>query len=748
MKITVTAFIACLLCSLNSSAQIPSIWREADAAIVHNAGRYSTPELFRTVELDITTLRQWLNTVPKEYSEAGLRTPSILSVPMPDGSMADFEILETAVMAPGLGAKYPGIKTYVAKGISDPHAYARFDVTNFGFHGMIISPRGDVLVDPVSHASDRFYISYFKKDVQRLHSFECLVDETDDVFDRTPVKKNKYQLRSNGEELRTYRLALACTGEYAAEYGGTVSGALSGMVTSINRVTGLYEQELSIRLQLIENDTLLIFLNSATDGYSNFSGFTMLDQNQDIVDDIIGNDNYDIGHVFSTGGGGIATRPSVCLDDVKAQGVTGLPSPVGDAFDIDYVAHEMGHQFSANHTFNSITGGCNGNRFAGTAFEPGSGSTIMGYAGLCNENNLQTHSDAFFHSGTFDEIIDYTTEEEGNNCPVITSTGNTPPVVTVGSDFSIPISTPFRLDASATDANGESLLYLWEQLDKGASCDWNEITGNAPCFRSFKADTNTFRYFPKLSTVVANYPASVKGEILPDYARSMKFRFTARDMHLGGGGVSYNDDYVTLTVVNTTVPFEVIFPNGFLTWAINTPWEVTWEVATTNLLPINCQKVNILLSTDGGFTYPITLASGVPNTGIATVTMPNDASLVGQTDARIMVQSVGNVFYDISNANFTITGNVGIADVDISSDVSVYPNPVTNITNVFISGLNQENISLKVYDVIGKVIYEEHLSGLTGEKTISLDLSEVSSGTFLVEVITEHGKSVKKIMKD
>lgn len=752
-KVFIVITIFTILMKQQVNGQTPELWNEADPSLVLNdAVRYSTPASFRTVELNIASMRSLLSSAPKENLTGKSGSDVIITIPMPNGSMSDFRIWETPVMAPGLAAQYPNIKTYIAEGVNDHRAIARFDVTNFGFHAMILSPRGDVFIDPVSNGDNIHYISYFKKDLPREHDFDCgvLQEGSVDEFETISRAHSGTAHKSSGTELRTYRLALACTGEYAATKGGTISGALSGMVTSINRVSGIYEQEVGVRFELIDNDTLLIFLNSSTDGYTNFDGFAMLDENQAKCDAVIGSPNYDIGHVFSTGGGGIAMLGCVCRNNQKAMGVTGLPDPVGDAFDVDYVAHEIGHQYGANHTFNCITSSCGGgNRSALTAFEPGSASTIMGYAGICGTtNDLQPHSDPFFHVGNFDEITDYTILDFGNDCPVITQTGNNPPVITVGANYSIPLSTPFRLDASATDADGDSLAYMFDEIDNGPSGDWNNPSGNAPLFRSWKADTLAHRYFPKISTIVNNYPPSAKGEVLADYARTIEFRFIARDHRAGGGGVTYNDNAITLTVVNTINPFKVTTPNTLLLWPINTESEVLWDVSSTNLPPINCQNVNILLSIDGGYTYPIVLASNTLNDGTEAVLMPNDLSLIGVTTARVMVQSAGNVFFDISDNNFMITVATGTSSIgNISPQVHVYPNPANDLLHIVVNGLSNESVSIALHDVIGRKLFEKTESNAIGEKSFDLDLTSRADGIYTVEIKTDHGNFTTRVVK-
>ncbi|MBK8382630.1 MAG: hypothetical protein IPL16_12235 [Ignavibacteria bacterium] len=344
----------------------------------------------------------------------------------------------------------------------------------------------------------------------------------------TEISNNSDFINNNnsimtGQQLRTYRLACAATGEYTAFFGGTVALGQAAIVTSMNRVNGIYERDLSVRMTLVANNTSIVYTNSATDPYTNGNGSTMLGQNQTNCDAVIGSANYDIGHVFSTGGGGIAGLGVVCSNGNKARGVTGSTSPVGDPYDIDYVAHEMGHQFSGNHSFNGSSGSCSGgNRNASTAWEPGSASTIMGYAGICSPQDLQPNSDALFHTGNVSEITAFTQTGGGNSCPVTTNTGNTPPTVTVpAGGFTIPISTPFQLTGSATDVETPgSLTYIWEEwilvrqvhLRSRWKCSDLQIIYTCSI---------TNKNFPKLSDLLNN--TSTIGEILPTYTRSLNF---------------------------------------------------------------------------------------------------------------------------------------------------------------------------------------------------------------------------------
>jgi len=613
------------------------------------------PTFYQPVTLDRDVLRLTLADAPMEFTERALNHPLRIELPTPDGAFAEFDIVESPVMAPELAAKFPEIKTYSGQGVTDPAAAVRLDWTPQGFHAQVLSPEGSYYIDPYTKGDTATYASYFRRDIAPLaHDWACgvLGDIGLDDQPRLQRRAGDPQVTANrsGTFLQTYRTAVAATGEYTTFHGGTQALGQAAIVTAINRVTGVYEIELSVRLQLVANNNTLVFTNSATDPYTNNNGGTMLGQNQTTIDATIGTANYDIGHVFSTGGGGIAGLRVVCVGGQKSRGVTGLPSPTGDAFYIDFVAHEMGHQFGGNHCFNSTTASCGGgNRNASTAYEPGSGATIMAYAGICGADNLQPNSDAYMHSVSFDEILAFTTGATGG-CPTNVSNGNTVPTVSAGPNFTIPIGTPFTLTpASSGDINGDTLTYNWEQRNLGIS--QNSVSGaildngQSPFIRSWTPTTNPSRTIPRLANLLNNTFAF--GERLPATSRTMTFRCTVRDNRAGGGGVNTSD----MAVISTTSagPFLVTSPNSFVTWSANQT--VTWNVANTNLAPVSTANVKIELSTDGGNTFPTVLLASTPNDGSEGVTLPS----LSTSTARIRVSAVGNIYFDISNANFTIT---------------------------------------------------------------------------------------------
>lgn len=600
-------------------------------------------EEYTLFQLDVETLKSKLAGIT--YRE-GVISGFIGEIDLPflDGTTKRFTVKRNQTLHPELNAKFPEILTLDAYATDDSGVYGKWDITPKGLHAMIFIPGESTLfIDPFMDGNTSHYIVYRKKDFRTNKLIDCSFVSEEDEQNLTASEIDPKAMFGTCD-LRTYRLAVSATGEYTTFHGGTVAGAVAAQATTMNRVNGVYEKDIAITMVIIPNNDLLIFTNAATDPFTNGTPGSMINQNQTVTDNTIGSANYDIGHVFGTNSGGLAGLGVVCTNGQKARGVTGSAAPVGDPFDIDYVAHEIGHQFGGNHTQNN-----NCNSVSAARREPGSASTIMGYAGICAPN-VQNNSDDYFHGYTLQEFS-VEVLSNGHQCEVLTPLNNEPPViVSTNASVSVPISTPFALTATATDTDGDVLTYLWEQMNNQASTQPPVATATGgPNFRSFDPSSSPTRYFPRLSALASNGPFT--WEVLPSVARTMNFRLSVRDNHAVGSCNDYTD--VTMTFVATAGPFVVSYPSATgISWAAGTTETVTWDIANTDLTPINCQTVRILLSTDGGQTYPTVLSSGTPNDGSQAIVVPNLAT----TTARIMVISENGTFFDISNNNFTITG--------------------------------------------------------------------------------------------
>ncbi|MBL0356895.1 MAG: proprotein convertase P-domain-containing protein [Chitinophagaceae bacterium] len=657
MKSMFTRFFFLLMAAtiFNTVTAQQSFFSDAAESAMKKADqkRVIVPERYRTLQLDTAGLLPFMRLLPSEQHIVDRNTTPVIIIPMPDGSTARFHIWESSVMAPELAAAYPELRTFTGQGIDDRSATIKLDWTEFGFHAMILSPlSGIIMIDPYDQKTLINYISYFKVDHKKKDWFRELPPEINPQQNAN-ARPSPAEILAGpcvGTQLRTYRLAIACTGEYAVAATGlaspTQAQALAKIVITVNRVNGVFETEASVRMVLVANNIKVVFVNAATDRFTgNNSATTLINESQTVITDSIGAANYDIGHTFSTGGGGLAQVGCVCGSS-KARGITGSDAPTGDAYDIDFVAHEMGHQFGANHSFNN-DGDC-GTTASDQNAEPGSGVTIMGYAGVCATDNVLFNSIPYFHAISFDKISTFTNSGSGNSCAATTPTGNTPPVVSAGSDYTIPKSTPFILTGTATDANGDAITYDWEQVDVGGTNGVSTSpTDNAPLFRSFNPETTGIRYFPKISDVIGN--TTTIGERLPSYARTMHFRLTARDNKAAGGGVCFDENAITVNAA--AGPFAVTYPTSSgVIWNVNDFVTVTWNSSGTAAAPINCSNVTIQLSTNGGVTFPVTLVASTPNDGTEEIQVPNNIA----TTVRIRVLAVGNIFYDISNSNLRI----------------------------------------------------------------------------------------------
>jgi subtilisin-like proprotein convertase family protein len=629
-------FFLLFLFPLMAQDPVSGIWTLMEVSPLNKDALRIQPERYEHYQLDRSPLQVILEHCP---TRSALSDQNAVIVPIPcyGKGLQQFSLFETPVMEAELQAKYPTIRTYTGYQIDDPRHTIKLDLGPHGFHAMIFSPQETIVISPAVPDDQSQYLVFRKQDLaaEGEDAFSC--DVSGNVLPPTPTSSPALLSNPTGTELRTYRLAMGATGEYSTFHGGTKELTLAAIVTAMNRVNGIYERDFTITMILVNNTDTLIYLDPATDPYTNNNLGAMLGENQVLCDSLIGNDNYDIGHVFGTAGGGLAGLGVVC-GGVKAWGATGLGSPVGDVFSVDYVSHEIGHQFGAGHTFNEC-----GSQ-AGLAYEPGSGVTIMAYAGLCGSSNLQSTSIDQFHVASYDQVIAYSQVANGNSCPEITPTNNTPPVVEVPEGgFYIPYATPFELTGSAFDMEGDSLTYCWEQFDLGPSVHPDSAVGTAPLFRSWKPVNTPTRIFPRIEDLVNN--TNTIGELLPQFGRELNFRMTVRDNHPGGGGADY--EQITFFAADSSGHFKVLSPDGGLIWTVGELQTVTWDVANSDQSPVNCQEVNIWLSEDGGFTYPHLIATNRENNGAAVITVPN----ITGNDIRIKVKAAENIFFDISDHN-------------------------------------------------------------------------------------------------
>ncbi|WP_299367458.1 immunoglobulin-like domain-containing protein [Winogradskyella sp.] len=649
---------ALLLIAMMTSAMLWSqskvLWQKqiSNASTISKQNHLSL-KAFQTFSLDVNALRQALNGVAQR-NDFSSSSSTILSFPNSEGKLQRFSIKEASVMHPDLQARFPNIRSYVGQGVDDASTIIRFSLSPYGFSGMILSTNGnDTFIEQTARSSNQ-YIAFNRKNRINYHNdFECEVSEQ---MNRR-VSSNLMMKNADDSILKTYRLAVSATGEYTQYHGGTVAQALAAINTTMTRVNGIFEVDFNVNMVLIANTDSVIYTNTATDPYGNTtSGYNS--QLQNTLTSVIGEANYDIGHLFANlqNNGNAGCIGCVCVDGQKGSGWTSLTIPEGDPFDVDYVAHEMGHQFGGNHTFTFSNEG------TGAQMEPGSGSTIMGYAGITGATDVQQNSDPYFHAVSIQQITNYV---KTTSCQTNTNTGNATPIVNAGPNYTIPRGTPFVLDGSATDADaGDVLTYCWEQFNVGSPSTTNPSVNNTSgaAFRSFNPTTDTKRYFPRLETIKSG-ATSWQWEAVPNVSRTLNFRLTVRD-NVAGGGANNSDD-VVITVNGTAGPFIVNSPNTNVTWNAGTTQNVNWDVAGTTGNGVNAATVDILLSTDGGDTYPVIIASGVTNDGSHDIIVPDNQG----NQNRIMVRGSNHIFFDISNTNFTI-GPPVVCNADVPTGLA------------------------------------------------------------------------------
>ncbi len=701
-----------LLFCFTSAFSQTNFWRPIDTQAMlslRNDSELPLPQKYRTLELDFEAMKQALHRLAADDAPDA-RLP--LRLPLPDGSFEVFSLHYSPNFPAKLQDKYPAIRSFA--GFSENGSYLRLSLSPLGFHAVITGSQGEVYIDPFLPGDHRIYMAYFTKDLplsaewraKIVHDHSKHQTPAPNIFDQPQGGRNspfkKMRSRQEFVELLEYDIAIACTGEFAQFYGGTVPQAMAGINLALDRINAIFITEHAIRLNLVANNDTLVFLNGATDPYTNGDPGEMVDENPGVLNSRIGFGNYDIGHVFgtATGGGTVGTSGGVGIvcGNFKARGASSLLN-FYNAF-IGVVAHELGHQFGALHTWNNCPGSNDdpNNYNPSSAFEPGSGSTIMSYAGACANQDIQNNADLYFHVNSLELIRDFARTSGGLQCAEVSPTPNRPPTVEIPlpNGFSIPVSTPFKLTARATDPDGDALTYCWEQYDKDFYIsNLGNPLGNDPLFRSFAPTTDSSRYFPALKTVVRNQ--SDRTEDLPDYSRRMTFRCTVRDNNEAGGGVAWKE--VVFSTTDQAGPFRVLdFDGAGLRLPAGGETTIRWDVAGSDAPPVNCRLVNIRFSIDGGSTFPYLLAANTPNDGEAAVSIPDTLTLRG----RIMVEAADNIFYDLNNADLTVQANP-----DTTFSLQVNPagiplscQPTTEAFAILAKGINGFNQPIQL-DLIG-----------------------------------------------
>ncbi|MGL2965189.1 zinc-dependent metalloprotease [Flavobacterium sp. XGLA_31] len=656
--------------------------------------------------------QQLVNVAQKASGQAGVE----IVLPNVDGGFEKFLIWESSNFEPELQAKFPNIKAYAGIGVTDPTAKLYFSFAPIGIQTMVMrADNGSEFIEAFTKDKSAYVVFDSKTRIKGNLPFNCTTKDVEVVSQL----KNNLTVLSSAQIYKTMRLALSCTGEYGAYFGGTTAGALAGMNATMTRCNGIYENDLAVKLLMIDN-TAVIYTDAASDPYSDASGMDNWNAElQTTLTDIIGEANYDIGHLFgaSGGGGNAGCIGCVCVNGSKGSGITspGTGGPVGDNFDIDYVAHEMGHQMGANHTFTHTT------ENNAVNVEPGSGSTIMGYAGITGSTDVQAHSDPYY---AFKSISQIQTNLGTKSCPISYNASSTPaytnlkPTVSAGADYTIPIGTAFKLTGTATGQTGEALTYCWEENDDATTslgptlCFPSPTKTNGPNFRSRPPSTSNVRYLPPLASVLAGN-LTTTWETVSTVGRTLNFALTVRDNVLNGGQT--NTDAMIVTVLATAGPFTVTSQNtNSINWIQGSQETITWNVANTTALA-GSANVNIKLSTDGGLNFDTVLASNTPNDGSEIITVPAVQAL----NCRIMVEAAGNIYYAVNSKAFTIgancrvytaTPNAAIADGSGTNTAGATTTSVLNVPDAFtISGLkvNLKIDHTRIGDLVVKITHPD-----------------------------------------
>ncbi len=643
-------------------------------------------------------------------------TQELIYFPEATGKLIGFMVEESPIFHPVLAAKYPQIKSYTGWSEDKKHKI-RFSSSPKGVQGMLVSLTDDEKATFIEKKknSEKYIAFRGNSRATAKDGFSC---DTEGVQKLSASTGSKAIV--DDQTLRTYRIAVSATGEYTQYHGGTVADALAAINATLTRVNEVFETDLGVRLQLVANNDQVIFTDPSTDPYTG----NLNAQAQSTLTSTIGEANYDVGHVFQRGAnnGNAGFVGAVCSDNRKGSAFSSGTDPEGDLFDIDFVAHELGHQFGANHTWSFES------EDTGVQAEPASGTTIMGYAGIVEGNNVAPNGDDYFH---YNSIVQITNYLQTTSCGQTTALTNSPPNIDPIPDYTIPKGTAFVLRANATDVDaGDVLTYAWEQIDDGVvvTSTFGPESASGANFRSQKPTTNIERYFPKLSRIIqgnltqTNPAESSAWETVARIERDFNFAFTVRDNATGGGQLTA--ELTKVTTVNAAGPFLVTSQTTNEVYDAGSIQQITWDVANTDKAPINAQAVDILLSTDGGVTFPFLIGDDLPNTGSAVVQLPGEAS----TTTRIMVRASDNIFLAVNSANFTIQESQVVLNFQELNFETCQPNDVVvPFTFETYSGFNEEVTFSALNTPTGLTVNFSPISTSTNGTNVILTFSNTGS---------------------
>jgi len=723
--------------------------------------RAQTPENSLQYDLKLNEITSSLNKITNTNQSIRLKFPDA------KGNFNTYEIIEKSNFHQDLQAKHNNITAYIGYNIDNPSEKIILSLSpQFGLYGTIDGNGFQYLIDPYT-TDKKTYTVYDKNNLLRNSTdFTCQVDDIlstalgiENLNFTNAIEKTSTNQAKNGM-LKTYRLAITTTTEYSnfiinrvGLQNGTDQEKKAAILAAVNismaRINGIFRNDVGVHFELIPNTDKLFFITS--DQFTVTSANQMLYKNIEITNSIIGANNYDIGHLFfkvnsARQSNGLAITPSVCVNEDKAGGVTGTVLPIGDPFDIDYTAHEIGHQLGAFHTQNNSC-----NRMS-TSIEPGSGSTIMAYTGIC-EPNVQSNSDAYFHQMSIQQMNSIV---QNTNCGTDTTSSNIAPIIEpVQANYNIPHSTAFSLNMLASDTNNDLLTYVWDQVDNEVGETMPPISSNTqgPMFRSFSPSTESERYFPKMDKILANqlvytqnfYNSSEANyhlnnwEVVPNIARSMDFSGIVRDNNLTTGQTSHINTTVNLQNVG---PFKVTSQTTNETWTAGQSATVTWDVAGTNANMINTANVKILVSFDAGQTWDYTLTESTPNNGTYTFNVPY---AIGETtNARLMIRPVDNIYLAVNPINFTINSPLSSTEVNENDSIKIWPNPTNGIINIE-TAKNYNQIIIRIFDLTGKQIHYYN-SDRSNSNLHRLALNQIPNGVYIVSINTDNEHYSKKII--